>query len=753
MSVLNPFIVKNILHIIDSNDEKVIVTKDNFYRYTRNIYILCPLSDKNIVTNSSQLLNQMIENYDDVISNFVIYSIDYKKIIKNAVLFEQIVIVNKLFLEKCNIFNYELNEFEFVVPILNVSFLNIKDYLEIVERDCSFVNIYKIFQINKELQTNLTIDNLQLLINGNTDYKKWYYYKDINRNKFFVKRNFTKRKKIDNITIEESFVNDYLQSLKDYDKEMTESIYIKYNVPQKSELNDKIIYDIIEYVKSFDKDISIKFLNKIYTSPQYCHHLINSTLFNNDHILFTYGWALMLLEEIIIKEKTLNNRFIFNIDTLQTLSNNLLQYLPTFGINKKVLKKNVKGISEIEFNDKYYRLCNKDEFVHRLKLFTSHDHTKYIFEHFDFKQNNMVICGSSMPACIHYSHPLTCLFENQNNPYGSDSLLLRYFEEYYSESDIDIMTIADNHIDYLTKVDNLYNQLIINLLTYYNSDSVQKTTEKNIYVSINRKYFMEKMGDDFDGDYSKDKIFIKFYNEIKQLHQKVINENTKDYDINQLKNDYPFYFLLEQKYINIYISERFEENISIKIGLKTKISSTLFPHNLEIFTTDKNFITAVSRFHLPCVRAYYDGDTVYMTPSFITAHKTFMNIDYKYFSGKSSYVDIINKYRMRGFGTILNKKELKQYVYETVNDPFYSKLLPDMSNGLLLTQTINSKLYRPRFYCFDYFHKELPQEIKSELLDQINNYNQLQLYSRTLYNYSYEKNDGTININFILNVN
>jgi len=34
-----------------------------------------------------------------------------------------------------------------------------------------------------------------------------------------------------------------------------------------------------------------------------------------------------------------------------------------------------------------------------------------------------------------------------------------------------------------------------------------------------------------------------------------------------------------------------------------------------------------------------------------------MNIDYKYFAGAKDPIEIINKYRMRGFGTYLNGKE------------------------------------------------------------------------------------------------
>ena len=82
------------------------------------------------------------------------------------------------------------------------------------------------------------------------------------------------------------------------------------------------------------------------------------------------------------------------------------------------------------------------------------------------------------------------------------------------------------------------------------------------------------------------------------------------------------------------------------------------PHSIEAFKIRFNdYFGTVGSFHLPIVRAYYNGTTVKMTPSCISACHTMMNIDYKYFAGSKDPIEIINKYRCRGFGTILNDKE------------------------------------------------------------------------------------------------
>jgi hypothetical protein len=98
--------------------------------------------------------------------------------------------------------------------------------------------------------------------------------------------------------------------------------------------------------------------------------------------------------------------------------------------------------------------------------------------------------------------------------------------------------------------------------------------------------------------------------------------------------------------------------LKISENIKFKIKSPHLLHNIEIFKTKfEEIFSCVSRFHLPCVRGYYNGDTVYMLPSCITALQIYTNIDYKYVAGIRDPIEILDKYRMRGFGTIINDNE------------------------------------------------------------------------------------------------
>jgi hypothetical protein len=88
-----------------------------------------------------------------------------------------------------------------------------------------------------------------------------------------------------------------------------------------------------------------------------------------------------------------------------------------------------------------------------------------------------------------------------------------------------------------------------------------------------------------------------------------------------------------------------------------------------------------------------------MLPSFITAVMTLINIDYKYFAGSRDPIEIVNKYRMRGYSVILNPNEKKSIM-------MYNKHV-DSTNGMFkITEDaeafgpkdLNNKIFKPIVY-------------------------------------------------------
>ena len=98
--------------------------------------------------------------------------------------------------------------------------------------------------------------------------------------------------------------------------------------------------------------------------------------------------------------------------------------------------------------------------------------------------------------------------------------------------------------------------------------------------------------------------------------------------------------------------------------IRFKFSAPSIHRPFEIFKSkSKEPFSTVARFHMGFVRAYWNGNTVKMLPSFISSMMLQLTTDYKYFASVRDPIEIINKYRSRGFGIILNKNEIMHLIY------------------------------------------------------------------------------------------
>ena len=117
---------------------------------------------------------------------------------------------------------------------------------------------------------------------------------------------------------------------------------------------------------------------------------------------------------------------------------------------------------------------------------------------------------------------------------------------------------------------------------------------------------------------------------------------------------------------------------------------------------------------MPVVRSYYDGNNVYLTPSCISAHLTYMNLDYKYFAGSKDPIEIILKYRMRGFGTFLNRKEIDKAIKYIHKIPFWNNLYGiDPTNKQTIKEALgplaySHRIYHPRLFNMDMYGIDVP---------------------------------------------
>jgi hypothetical protein len=111
----------------------------------------------------------------------------------------------------------------------------------------------------------------------------------------------------------------------------------------------------------------------------------------------------------------------------------------------------------------------------------------------------------------------------------------------------------------------------------------------------------------------------------------------------------------------------------------------LLHRSFEVFrATGNDPFSTIHHFHLPCVRAFYDGNNVYMTASCLCAYMTNINMDFKYFAGSVEPINIIVKYIKRGYGVYLNSFEMDTLKYR-INREYHSDLQihMDLQNSIV----------------------------------------------------------------------
>ena len=369
------------------------------------------------------------------------------------------------------------------------------------------------------------------------------------------------------------------------------------------------------------------------------------------------------------------------------------------------------------------------EFKRRLNIFVSGTAEKNYLEGISWK--NMVVTGGCMAGIMPKINPLMMLFGTMNPTDKKSPLTLtdaemnNFFNEYYSRSDIDIMCTHPNFFDFIEDTRSL--KKIISKNSNIKEVDIQISPIKTVTIHVDIDILKSKCDDKtipFAYDYAiknKNKLEIKHYFYEIYLEQKRKSNSYNKNILGNLINDPLYYIIIDYAHLDdvslvfrsdvnkIDLGQRSTEfkNNGISTGLKMfhvltadlidiadsysadsdcnnrtdifiktvdnikyKIISKHLKHPFEVFRIDfPEYLSSISKFHFPCVRSFYTGETVYMTVSALTAYMTMTNIEYKYFSGSQDPVSIINKYRERGYSTFFNKNEISQIVaYSLTND-------------------------------------------------------------------------------------
>ena len=631
-----------------------------------------------MATENIELINISIEILKNI-NNLILYKISNK--ILNNIVFKNIsIILSNSDLEKYNIFNYVLDNENIVIPILNITFNNLIQYLEQYNDNFTLINIYNTlllntyFNNNNEKYVNLLINNIDLI-----------HINFSNINDYFKNRLF------------KQFINpDYLNTLSNNYN------YVDITINNHINNDYNIEFDTNDIFKMF------LLLNKKQRFLLYCYLLIDTKysniIINNYDLLnmmydtilqfgplfrylLSYTWIKLYYDEC---SKTKNKNYVFNITTASILpvfpfnymNPKLNPYTPLL-ISDELLnaKYNLLG----DFNNiKLHMICDIIQFKERFNIFSTGNSNNNLFEGYNFINNNCYIVGSALMACIQLN-PMGLTILNNN--------INEYINEYYNESDIDIVFLETNTLLYIDKVELMLNIINNNIKKYNNvsNSKLNKTIKQNLYLIIsedNIKTYINNNNIEYiiKNIHSSDTInlFIPLYNKLKDKIMKEYNIKKKKYlDI---------FNLSAIKYI-IKIDNNVKEHI-LDISFKYIITSEYLPHSLEIFShNNDNIINIVSDFHLPSCRLYYNNETVDLLPSCITAITTRMCLDYKYFYSNKLPMQIILNKKMKGFGTWLNFNEKQKIKHYILHNSYYKLLLNiDQYN-------INSKIFSPISSC------------------------------------------------------
>ena len=806
-TIKNPFFNREKVIIENGYAKLIDINQKEFYYNFNKIYVIC--------LKPNAILGEYI--YKDVltIKELKLFTQQFEliesnmKLLNNPVHKSQVVLIDSYYLKLFNS-QYQYKEKELVIPLFNITSDSYHLYAKqftahFTTKDYLAIKLVNEFYTNKHPNINYITDVLKNSLTSNYWTKK--FHTNINITSKFINRGF-------NLSLDQRINDEKLkQVLNDLNKMPHEGdTYLNYiyrkavyvDVSSIIKKNGYSLYKINETIDLQKSDITYLLNNvsskyEFYTltmslliSKDYCHYVLNNTeymdkisnwkdsydnsnkinLFNKYSVAFQYAigyaWISLYMEECIKKSRiTEDDRFVFTLDQANKLPyfpfvssltvNEQYRYNPylTLFVSDNVLNlnHNTMGVEIKECSpSKKMGVVTIDKFKENFNTFLKSNKDIDILDGIDM--TNFGISGSVIPACITKYNPLMDQFESKD----------RYYKEYYSSSDVDIMCNIVDDFEFIDRINKFHNDISINCQKY-TSNPVELTSIKIAALIINETFIRQKIAKsdmtyeyvltNLNDDVVK-QLFYKCYTDYKMTeNEKYIGSSkwtdpTYDtyFDIVPIdniriifartKNDWKKYWdninkkteetdELEEseKEYNYKTEEIIEENDTTLIdnmlfkcheNIKYRIKASNLNHELELFKIRwPTFFSTVCNFHLPCVRGYYDGNQVYLLPSCITAAMTLINVDYKYFAGSKDPIEIVNKYRQRGYSLPLNDTEKIRLASYSVKVDKWNKLYdkPDIKvktyiNRMFGYLPVKSTFFKPRRILSEEYNKIKP---------------------------------------------
>ena len=708
-------------------------------------------------------------------------------VLYNSVHKKNCYVTEKKLLEKYNYNNITLNDTILVIPKLNILHTDLYNYIKLFKENKleDLIKLHIIIDHHND-ENNMIIHNQFKSFISNLEGSNYWTNQNkckLNMTNEFIERSFKLNFEKGEISDEIRKVLDNIDTNFDYLNELNKHNFvdISSSISQKMKFT---LYRIINKDLSITKDeinelfdnldseyLKYTYFNRLSLSKIYTHLVVN-----NSHILnlmqdifkkflpiykyiFGYIWLYYAIEEKIKKTNiSENDRFIFIRDTAS-----LLPHFPfyhedihscpyiTLLVSKKALNNyNLYGVGCIKNYD--YSIGTQDEFQKMINIFTTGKKNKSIFTGLDW--TNIELSGSTMLACSLKCNPL---INNFNYIEDEEKRINRYFNEYYCKSDLDILCCCSSVLDYIDKSKEVFNCVKRNLEEINETKiELELVVEKKLSIYLNKKtisdYLPKYSLQELEDKINSEEIINIFYDVYKKLKKERCSEEIKSsyedyYNLVNIENvkikfseDIKLY---EHRENTFYVSNNDDVYFRIQETMKYKMKSQHLKHNIEFFNVyNKNCLSSITRFHLPCVRS----TTNHLTTASITAYKTGINLDYNYFNGMIDTIDIIIKYMIRGVGIVLNDIE-KNVVIQYINKTKWKEYF-QLNNikDIFSPKTLDNRIYKPRRFLKDEY-KNFKEEIDQY---SISNYEYIRNYEDFVEEYKnisgYDNNKSKLKI-------
>lgn len=383
-------------------------------------------------------------------------------------------------------------------------------------------------------------------------------------------------------------------------------------------------------------------------SPRECHMIFDARYhaqcrelqIDIDLLSYVMFYAMYIArqeETIVFSQVLLQHRFVITLDNaccIPHFANNNLDRDP----HLIQLTNDSRLSNVIPLHLRGARCINKrDEFQRRFDLITGQ-----AFRDINLRELNASITGSILIPCVHKS-PLEDSFKNLNWNFDRSK---------------EIQTKLPALQNYKYMVDNPATDEDINFLNYaeYFYPS---------YVSLTDDDFANQVLTQ-DAQIDKSAVCVG-HNQLADVDISITSSTHEDFKLKA-------YLLYDQIRKNVlrrgavYITE-----IKTRASIKYKIYGPGLNRPMDVFRIAYEPIKMVKKFHVPCVRAYYNGD-VYMLRACVSSLLSGACDSYKWFSCNKICVDVILKYIQRGISIVLNQLEKKILIEYIKTNPRWNAI-------------------------------------------------------------------------------